>query len=48
VDEAVRRIVQVNARYSAFPPNIAARYDVIEIRRVWSFDEVLKLIEEVR
>jgi TonB family protein len=47
-DEAVRRIVRLNARYSAFPPNIAARYDVIEIRRIWTFDEVLKLIEEAR
>lgn len=48
VDEAVRRIVSINARYSAFPPNIAARYDVIEIRRVWSFEDSLKLVEEVR
>jgi len=47
-DEAVRRIVRVNARYSAFPPNIAARYDVIEIRRIWTFDVSLKLIEELR
>lgn len=48
MDEAVRRIVRVNARYSAFPPNIAARYDVIEIRRIWNFDETLKLLEEMR
>lgn len=47
-DEAVRRIVRINALYSKFPPNVAARYDVIEIRRVWTFDQVLKLIEEVR
>ena len=48
MDEAVRRIVRVNARYSPFPPQIAARYDVIEIRRVWRFDEQLRLLEEVR
>jgi TolA protein len=48
IDNAVRRIVRVNARYSAFPPNIAARYDVIEIRRIWSFAESLKLLEELR
>lgn len=48
MDEAVRRIVRVNARYSAFPPNIAAQYDVIEIRRIWNFDETLKLLEEMR
>ena len=47
-DDAVRRIVRINALYSKFPPNIAARYDVIEIRRIWTFDQVLKLIEEVR
>ncbi|HWJ93100.1 MAG TPA: TonB family protein, partial [Telluria sp.] len=47
-DEAVRRIVRLNARYSAFPPNVAARYDVIEIRRIWSFAESLKLLEELR
>lgn len=47
-DEAVRRIVRINALYSKFPPNIASRYDVIEIRRIWTFDQVLKLIEEVR
>ncbi|TFW30419.1 hypothetical protein E4L96_00045, partial [Massilia arenosa] len=47
VDQAILNIVKINARYSAFPPNIADRYDVIEIRRVWSFDETLRLIEEV-
>ncbi|MES2016978.1 MAG: TonB family protein [Pseudomonadota bacterium] len=47
VDEAVRRIVRVNARYSAFPPQIAERYDVIDIRRVWHFDDKLKLMEEL-
>ncbi|UUZ49392.1 TonB family protein [Massilia sp. B-10] len=48
MDEAVRRIVRVNARYSPFPPVIAQRYDVIEIRRIWRFDDNLKLLEEVR
>jgi TonB family protein len=48
IDEAVRRIVRLNARYSVFPPNVAAIYDVIEIRRVWSFADGLKLLEEVR
>lgn len=47
IDEAVRRIVRVNARYSAFPPNIAEKYDVIEIRRIWNFEETLKILEEV-
>jgi TonB family protein len=48
VDAAVRRIVRVNARYAAFPPNVAAHYDVIEIRRIWTFADGLKLLEEVR
>jgi outer membrane biosynthesis protein TonB len=48
IDEVVRRIVSLNARYSAFPPNVAANYDVIELRRIWTFAEVLRLVEEVR
>ena len=48
LDEAVRRFVHLNARYSAFPPNVAARFDVIEIRRVWAFAEGVKLLEELR
>lgn len=48
LDEAVRRIIRLNAPYAVFPPNIAAKYDVIEIRRVWNFDETLKILEEMR
>jgi outer membrane biosynthesis protein TonB len=48
LDEAVRRIVRVNARYSAFPPELARRYDVIEIRRAWNFDDRVRILEEVR
>jgi TonB family protein len=48
MDEAVRRIVRVNARYAPFPATIAQRYDVIDVRRVWRFGETLKLMEEVR
>jgi len=48
IDEAVRRFVQLNARYAAFPPNVAARFDVIEIRRIWRFTDSLKLLEEMR
>jgi TolA protein len=48
VDNAVRRIVRINTRFSAFPPNVAAKYDVIEIRRIWSFADSLKLMEELR
>lgn len=48
VDAAVRRIVRLNERYAAFPPNVAALYDVIEVRRIWTFANGLKLLEEVR
>jgi TonB family protein len=48
LDEAVRRIVQLYAPYSAFPPDLARRYDVIEIRRVWFFGDTLRIIEELR
>lgn len=48
VDDAVRRFVRLNARYSAFPPNVAAQFDVIEIRRIWRFGDGLKLVEEMR
>jgi hypothetical protein len=47
-DEAVRRIVRLNARCAAFPPHVATRFDVIEIRRIWRFAETLRLLEEVR
>jgi len=48
IDQAVRNIVRINARYATFPPNIAAQYDVLEIRRIWSFDDNLRIIEEIR
>ena len=47
LDEAVKRIVRVNAPYSVFPASLARKYPVIEIRRVWNFDETLRLLEEV-
>lgn len=47
LDDAIRRIIRLNERYSAFPPELARRYDVIEIRRMWNFDEQLRIIEEV-
>lgn len=48
IDAAVRRIVHLNERYGVFPPNVAVQFDVIEIRRIWTFAEGLKLLEEVR
>jgi len=47
LDEAVRRIVQLNAPYSSFPSDLGRAYDVIEIRRVWVFSDTLKIMEEL-
>ena len=43
IDEAIRRIVQSQAPYQAFPPSLAREYDVIEIRRTWYFDMAIRL-----
>ena len=43
IDEAVRRIVQSQAPYLAFPPSLAREFDVIEIRRSWHFDMAVRL-----
>ncbi|UDF37773.1 UNVERIFIED_ORG: TonB C-terminal domain-containing protein [Shinella sp. XGS7] len=43
VDEALRRIIQSQANYPAFPPLLARDYDVIEIRRSWQIDSAIRL-----
>jgi hypothetical protein len=43
IDDAIRRIVVALAPYAAFPPDLANDYDVIEIRRVWTFETALRL-----
>jgi TonB family protein len=43
IDEAIRRVVQSLAPYQAFPPELAREYDVIEIRRAWTFDSAIRL-----
>ena len=48
MDDAVRRIALVNAPYSAFPPSLARKFDVIDIRQVWIFDESLHVTDEIR
>jgi hypothetical protein len=48
MDELVRRIAQSSAQRAAFPPDLVRRYDVIEIRRVWRFDDRLTILEEGR
>jgi hypothetical protein len=43
VDEAIRRIVQSHVPYQAFPPGLARKFDVIEVRRTWHFDMSIQL-----
>jgi hypothetical protein len=43
VDDAIRRIVEGQKPYVAFPPALAGEYDVVEIRRTWRFDTVLRV-----
>jgi TolA protein len=47
LDEAVRRIARLHSPYSAFPPDLARQYDVIDIRRVWSFENTLRILDEM-
>ncbi len=43
IDEAIRRIVESQRPYQAFPPALAREFDVIEIRRIWYFDSAVQL-----
>ena len=43
LDEAIRRIVDSQKPYPAFPSELARDYDVIEIRRNWHFDVAVRL-----
>jgi hypothetical protein len=43
VDDAIRRIVEGQKPYVAFPPALAREYDVVEIRRTWRFDTAVRL-----
>jgi outer membrane biosynthesis protein TonB len=43
IDEAIRQIVLSQAPYPQFSPGLASQYDVIEIRRSWSFDTAIRL-----
>ena len=43
IDEAIRRIIESQKPYQAFPPGLAREFDVIEIRRSWYFDVAIRL-----
>jgi TonB family protein len=44
IDNAVRRIVMLLSPFAPFSSDLAVDYDVIEIRRVWTFDTALRLL----
>jgi TonB family protein len=43
VDDAVRAMVRGAGPYARFPAELAQNYDVVEIRRVWTFDIAVRL-----
>lgn len=43
IDEGIRRILQSQAPFPPFHPALARDFDVIEIRRSWSFDTAIRL-----
>jgi len=43
IDEAIRQMVMKLGPYGAFPPDLAREYDVIDIRRIWTFDVAVRL-----
>ena len=46
MDDAVRRIVEMSAPFSAFPPDLKRNYDVIDITRTWVFDERPRMVSQ--
>ena len=48
LDEQARSMAIVNAPYAKFPAALAAKYDVIEVQRAWSFGDNLRILDEVR
>lgn len=47
IDEKARNIILANAPFSAFPPALALKYDVIEVQRVWSFGDKLRILDNL-
>jgi hypothetical protein len=43
IDAAIRKVVASQAPYAGFTPALARQYDVIEIRRTWTFDIAIRL-----
>jgi TonB family protein len=43
LDDAIRRVLNSLLPFPAFSPPLAREYDVIEIRRTWTFDMAIRL-----
>lgn len=43
IDSVIRTIVMSLSPYPPFPSELAMDYDVIEVRRVWTFDTAVRL-----
>ncbi len=43
IDEVIRRIIESQRPYPAFPPVLASEFDVIEVRRTWQVDSAVRL-----
>lgn len=46
LDDAARRIVQLAAPFSAFPPDIAKDVDILHITRTWTFTPADRFVSE--
>ena len=46
IDDAIRRIVDSQAPYQAFPPGLASQFDVVEIRRDKKCVDVVTAVEQ--
>ncbi|MEI6733304.1 MAG: TonB C-terminal domain-containing protein, partial [Comamonadaceae bacterium] len=44
IDNAIRRVILMLSPFAPFSSELAAEYDVVEIRRVWTFDTALRLL----
>ena len=44
IDNAIRRVILMLSPFAPFSSELAAEYDVVEIRRVWTFDTAVRLL----
>lgn len=47
IDERAKNIAITNAPFAAFPPALAAKYDVIEVQRLWVFGDRMRILENL-